>query len=445
MSFYLNPFFLDKIHPENDKSLIEEFLSLYGNLKPEISKPDISSNDEIYIEFDMQNGNGKRRIKILSKENLQNLLSGDFGINKWSFIERYNAMYNLENGEIECLVQCLNREYLSKWENKVLKKEIKMNFSLILDDFFEMLNNDEKSISRKSKKDEIKKTLYINNAIISFQNPSSLLSSLIDRKYGGLLLKIKNISINNHDEAFYILRKLSNIAFFHIDYTTNISLNLEKDINDVHTENEIDEHLGDMLVTINYQYDEKPMAIYWRARTVYNLPILQYLAYYQIIEYYFNIYSKNETMTKIENILKIPDFNSNKVENIMKIIDEIEINKFRKELEILNLILEKCLNDEYITVELCKENGLREYFKKEKDNISKDTINFSEKPDLIRKQIANRIYGLRCRIVHVKDDFNSQKIAILPGSEEEKKLKNDLYLIKNISRMVLFCNAKTMQ
>ena len=60
------------------------------------------------------------------------------------------------------------------------------------------------------------------------------------------------------------------------------------------------------------------------------MPIFQYLAFYQTLEFYFPIYSSFEAKQKIQTLIKDPRFNPNKDSDITKIISTIKLSGSNK-------------------------------------------------------------------------------------------------------------------
>ena len=61
----------------------------------------------------------------------------------------------------------------------------------------------------------------------------------------------------------------------------------------------------------------------------------------------------------------------------------------------------------------------------------------NEGSDLIT-QVCNRVYDIRCKIVHTKEDYQTDSLDILlPFSKEAEQLVYDIELIQYLSQKVL--------
>ena len=77
------------------------------------------------------------------------------------------------------------------------------------------------------------------------------------------------------------------------------------------------------------------------------MPLLQFLAFYQAIEYYFPIYSQAEARRKIKNILKDPRFNSGKDSDLGKILTAIKSSgsyRYGDERSQLKATIQECID-----------------------------------------------------------------------------------------------------
>jgi hypothetical protein len=103
------------------------------------------------------------------------------------------------------------------------------------------------------------------------------------------------LTINRGKEAAEQLGKITNSMFFELRAKRDVSLFVPR-------HHEIGEYVWgvkwrkkskpEAVVGFpKFEYDKEPMEMYWHAVSAYHMPLLQYLAYYQILEYYFTKYS----------------------------------------------------------------------------------------------------------------------------------------------------------
>ncbi|MGA9188926.1 MAG: hypothetical protein WB014_10320 [Methanosarcina sp.] len=103
-------------------------------------------------------------------------------------------------------------------------------------------------------------------------------------------LKLSDIEVNTHDEAYKLMIKVANSLFFQIDLLTDIPLTLVTESENLYprkikalmkTSSAKEES---KLMALKSEYDAEAMEFYWYAKSADNMPLLQFLAYYQVIE-----------------------------------------------------------------------------------------------------------------------------------------------------------------
>jgi hypothetical protein len=63
----------------------------------------------------------------------------------------------------------------------------------------------------------------------------------------------------------------------------------------------------------------------------------------------------------------------------------------------------------------------------------------------LRDQIADRLYAIRCRVVHTKQDGGGAEVELLlPSSREARSLNPDVQLMRLIAQKVLIAQAQPL-
>jgi len=178
------------------------------------------------------------------------------------------------------------------------------------------------------------------------------------------------------------------------------------------------------------------------------MPLLQYLAYYQVLEYYFPSYARREVFERLRNQLKDKTFDIDRNADLDRLI--AVVNRFGagygNEREQLKTTIRACIEEEQARSFI--ENGdlMKKYFTEAQAIKGLPHLMLNDKNSDVRDQIANRIYDLRCRIVHTKDEPNdSGPDLLLPFSGEADSIPPDIDLIKFLAQKALIANAQTMR
>ncbi len=198
-----------------------------------------------------------------------------------------------------------------------------------------------------------------------------------------------------------------------------------------------------------YEYDSEPISLYWYAKESMSMPIFQYLGFYQTIEFYFPIYSSYEAKQKIQGLIKDPRFNPNRDADISKIISTIKVSSggksFGNEREQLKATLSACTdNQELLNFLKADEERFNFYADNKGKGIATQKISVKNETSDFVTGVSERVYEIRCRIVHSKaseGDFD----VLLPYSNEAKKLNFDIELIEFISRKVLITSSRPIK
>jgi hypothetical protein len=317
--------------------------------------------------------------------------------------------------------------YRAIWSKELGLIEAIINIVAPSDDFY-LYEGDGTKIEYNSKEgkfngmiisiDKITKTLGIidflqNNIEYDLRTFGSLrypnkIKSLILLKTS---IKINYAQLNNQDQATKILEHVANALFFQID-THGLTIYLAPE----------QERRGNLFnpISLNkaplsfpeYQYDTKPISSYWYASSAQNMPLIQYLGYYQVIEHYFNYYTTDN-------------------------------NKSIGEKHVIKRTLENYVTEEQIEAFISSNEKRSIFFKDSRKYgpISNENIFIgnSEKEGDIVAGTAFRIYAIRCRIVHAKEigDGKNVEPTLSPFSKEAGKLQHDIELIKFIARAII--------
>ena len=191
----------------------------------------------------------------------------------------------------------------------------------------------------------------------------------------------------------------------------------------------------------------QPISLYWYARNSTGIPLLQYLAFYQTIEFYFPVYSDIEASRVLKLMLKSPIFNPNSEIDISKVLSAVKskIGKgFENERSQLKATLGECINVESLKTFIRENQMLSDYYKNnDYKKLSKSKINIENSDEDFMNAFSERIYDIRCKIVHTKASSTDGNIELLlPFSKEIENLYLDIEIIMYASQQVLIYNSK---
>lgn len=262
-------------------------------------------------------------------------------------------------------------------------------------------------------------------------------------------LKIQNVTCRTEDEARKLLEKIFNTIFYQIDilYGLTISLSSRRESRDERYRKmrRISRNNSETKeIKLDYEYDEVPMSLYWFAQSSDYSSIFKYFALYQVLEYYFPIYATINVKSKIQNLVKDPAFNINKDTDVIRLLNVLQFGNssgYGDEREQLDLTLRNVTNGEDIIQYISEHEHLLEFYKsKDANKLSGTKLRLNDSMGIV-DDLAERIYDIRCRIVHNKASEINKKI--LPMSKEEGYLAYDVELLQFISRKAIIANSRS--
>ena len=383
--------------------------SLLSEIKERCQKADIKAEtvninlERIlinWIKFYLNPKTNKINVLIIYEKEAEIFLGLDFE-NIYA-ISKYNAYYSITDQYIEAMLG---------YQGYVGQDTIYTNIIKPLGIVYDEANNNRIFI-KNNNYPNIKLSLGLSET--GFSILETLMSppwTRINQVRQFTTLRIENINISSEADALTILEKISNSLLFQLNIETDLPIYLAPRENQYHSINHFiirdpsDEIQPVELNFPTHEYDTEPISLYWYANTATRMPILQYLAYYQVIEFYFLMFKNND--------------------------DTYEI-------DFLKATIKGCVQPEDIKSFFEEKSRLKFFrnYDKWKDITTKASP-IREQGDIIN-DTAIRIYDIRCKIVHTKNlDSSNETKFILPFSKEAQKLGYDIELVKFIARKVL--------
>jgi hypothetical protein len=255
-----------------------------------------------------------------------------------------------------------------------------------------------------------------------------------------LTLKIRTEQISTHDGALEFLRRKSDAIFFQLDLATGVPVGLAR-VRPLRARKAKDRPaVPPQLAFPRAEYDPAPMSLYWYGRSAVGMPLLQFLAFYQSIEFYYPTYSQADARRRLRAILKDPTFRGDRDADIGRVLSAIHITRtgvVGDERSQLKATLAECIDPEHLRAFLTADDERIEFFSKSK-GLTDRRLSLSSPTADLRQDVAERLYDLRCKIVHTKTDPRTGDLELLlPFSKEAEQLELDIELAQYLSQQVL--------
>ncbi|MFF3727016.1 hypothetical protein ACFYYM_32150 [Streptomyces erythrochromogenes] len=264
-------------------------------------------------------------------------------------------------------------------------------------------------------------------------------------------IRIKGTSASRHDEALELLDRISDSVFFEFDLHYGVSLKLlhSPSMRRARNNSSKIQSTAIKVPPRNPQnsYLKDPLALYQYGRSSSGIPLLEYLAYYQVLEYFFPSFSHKATLEKLRNELLDPRFQADDTSNLVRILNLASGagKGYGSEREQLRATIAGCVTEEQIREFIQSDEVLAQHFSGKQKIKGAALINLADSKNDLVTAVANRAYDIRCRIVHTKEEAGGASVELLlPFSREAEMLRPDIELIKYIAQKSLISGASRL-
>jgi hypothetical protein len=424
---------------------------------------DDNDPDPYYLELDIPNGRTVRSVAV-GGETAEKLLHSKF--EHWVFLGQYNAILDKSSNSVEALIAptlrgnplrlgdllCLpGAELLDR--NSGHPIPLGTQRTLFDEDEFVM---SQASLRRKRtlEDDETwRLVIQTDSSPISMQisETTQQVASIYHRMdIAGTLaniasLKMFGVEVEQHDQALAIMEDFAASLFFEMDLRFGIPLSLaRKRLRRPVRRKSASTNREGAVELPRQKYAREAVSLYSYGRGALGTPLLQYLAYYQAIEFFFPSFFHAKLIGRVRNELRDIRFNKESDGDIQRILSIASqaIPRGAPEREQLRATFDACL-DEGVVKQFISEREQMQTFLEKKNQI-KDIPPISLKSNnRVIDQLVERVYSLRCRIVHTKEDGGSSTAEVLlPFSAEVSKMEHDLELMQFICQKVIIGGSR---
>lgn len=258
-----------------------------------------------------------------------------------------------------------------------------------------------------------------------------------------LTLRLTGCHVATHDAALALLNKAAGSVLFQLDLLADAALVLERERKRTpfgRRAKRLSPGPADLQYP-NTQFDSAPLSLYWYGRSASGMPLLQFLAFYQVIEFYFPIYSQSEAQRRLKSLLKDPTFRNDRDADVAKLLAAIHVSRsgaFGDERSQLRATLNECVDAEALRAYLEEDESRKNFFLIKSKSLPYHRVPLANKTADLRNDVADRIYDIRCKIVHTKTDYRDDNVEfLLPFTHEAEQLSDDIELVQYIAQVAL--------
>ena len=300
---------------------------------------------------------------------------------------------------------------------------------------------------------EEKGTTIRMGAVSELANTFFLLSELRLPRWGrGISLRIGGIDLDRHELAVRAIERLANSFLFQVELHADLGLYIAPTRDTRSPRISLRDRAKDpvILTVPDVEYDQAPLSLYWYSRVAESMPLLQFLALYQTIEYFFPVYSVLEAQRVLTTKIKDPTFNFDRPTDVAKLLQALKISNrggYGSEREQLVSVIENCVEEDELITFLAEADDRKEFYrdKNKHSHVSQVKIPNSGPDGTVTRAVADRLYDVRCRIVHAKAEQDQDVAVILPFSKAAQLMTHDVALARFVARKTLVAGGTKLR
>lgn len=285
-----------------------------------------------------------------------------------------------------------------------------------------------------------------NYSELNFYKESEEPIKILDFFTRPITISINNLNIIPEEKRISFSDDMFETCLFELAYFKEACTNLCKSWDEFYLEEE-DSDLEESQEKESYQlpkvFYNKELTKFYRLGLSSYFPILEFLTYCQILEYFFINVSYEELYNKLSYELKDPKFvpKESYIAKLVRIVEEH--SKKVDETEMLNNVLKKFIDFKDI------KEFIENYEEKISEKIyTKRNEIFGEMVEVILKE--NHIFGnvakiikiIRNALVHSSDRYEGKK-RYVPFSESTEIVEKHIPLLKFLAEKVIFATSSS--
>ncbi len=183
------------------------------------------------------------------------------------------------------------------------------------------------------------------------------------KQWQTLGIKLLNQECRNHDEALKLLERTSSALFFEMDLRYNMQLRLaRRRFSALRTRPRTVKESGEdawkppQMPRVRYQQDAVSLYLHGRSSGV---PLYQFPAYYQAIEYHFPLFVERDLLKRMRNKIRDPSFNSENNSHLQQLLRLTGggTRKSLNEREQLRITLAECVDEAELVIFLKSDDA----------------------------------------------------------------------------------------
>lgn len=267
-----------------------------------------------------------------------------------------------------------------------------------------------------------------------------------EQLYIPITIKVYNIPENSTDAALKYSSRVIESCLFELSYLNHITLGLMNEwVIRRREQRDRPFEFGESvrgrqlpLPTANFNPD---IIRFYQLGMSSDEPVLQFLAFYQVLEYFFIMVSDEQLYNKLSRQLNDPKFKTTRrhLDNLIKNV--VEHKRSTDEKEMLKNVLNKFIDEtELIKFIQAYEDHLGDKLYSKKRSIFGEEVEVRLESGHVMGNVAKSIKAVRDALVHSSDRYERRPRHI-PFSKTTEIVKQEIPLIKFLAEKVIIASA----
>ncbi|MBB0990281.1 hypothetical protein G6009_02140 [Dietzia sp. SLG510A3-30A2] len=390
-----------------------------------------------WIEFDLPSGRSTRTV-LIHGETADELVDFDFA--DWKSLERHDGIWNPTKGAIEVLVR---GDRFGAPPSLILRRIAEIT-SQTRDQRLPIDATD-----RNEEKAGLRLESNTGGVLIEIGESSVFAAALSDSairlpspRRKSISMRISNVPISTTAGADSVVELISDSLFFDLYMTHRMKLSVRR------LQRGGPVRLGRKtspkeVAFPSNSYPHAPVTLFNTGIAAANSPLIRYWAFYQVLEFYFPKYHKAEAIHRLARFLKSPNFDPHRNEDVIEAANlAASTTGFSSEEEQLVATLRAILTPRELRT-IVDALGNEEDLKK-KSELTNCTVRVSDDAECITA-LSKRIYDIRCRIVHSKNNSNRDSSpGLIPGTHHDDLVIYELALMEEIAHRAIVASGERL-
>jgi hypothetical protein len=260
-------------------------------------------------------------------------------------------------------------------------------------------------------------------------------------------LKIFGLSTVRHDEALRQLEDVSGAIFFELDLRYSALYELSHYQARRPSRPYRQQRIEQPPLLPRFRYPPEALNLYHYGRSAYGMPLLQFLAFYQVLEFFFPQHFRRHLLQRLRQELMEPRFDVGNDSHLTRILSLASTSGRgnASEREQLKATINACIDESTLRGFLEEDPDRLELLGDKKRIKGIPVLETKNRAASLLDQTAERIYALRCRIVHTKGD-GADTIAdlLLPSGPEAAALDADVDLVQFLAQKAIIAGGSAI-